>query len=350
MFKKIIIALLVVTLVGAAAVALIDQRGAISVDASPSGIQEAAPQIVDSAPIVPSAAVVPGVVPTETVQQPAVQPETTQPIVTAVSTVGDVWSGSGEILELSAVGMRLALTDGSDVFVELGPVDFWQSQGTLLPGADVVVDGFFNGTDYHVRAVTTSNGIVITMRDSSGRPLWAGGVNSSAGENGGLGEVQIPADEWVMVDGTVTALTNNGLTLLTPDGETMMVSFGRADFWQQQSVTFAAGDQISMQGFWQADQFTPAQVIKSETGERILLRDPNGRPLWAGPGRSQGTNSDGNGQGGNAGNGQGGNVGSGNQGSGSADSSTGSNSGNGDRYGAGGTGGNGSGNRHGSNQ
>jgi hypothetical protein len=107
--------------------------------------------------------------------------------------------------------------------------------------------------------------------------------------------VQIPADQWVTVEGSVTALTNNGLILQTSDGAALTVSFGRADFWQEQAVTFALEDTVALLGFWQGEQFSSGQVIKTATGERILLRDPNGRPLWAGPGRGQG-NGNGGGQ------------------------------------------------------
>ncbi len=148
------------------------------------------------------------------------------------------------------------------------------------------MDGFFNGTDYHARTVTTSEGAVLALRDEAGQPLWSGG--NGTGENGGLGQVQIPADQWVTVEGTVTALTNSGLVLQTSDAQTLTISFGRADFWQTQAVTFAVGDAVSALGFWQGEQFSAGQVSKTVTGERILLRDPNGRPLWAGPGRGQG--------------------------------------------------------------
>src|SRR5690606_30976864 len=147
----------------------------------------------------------------------------------------------------------------------------------LLPGAVVTVAGFFNGTDYHAQAVTTTNGEVLTLRDEAGSPLWSGG-NGGIDDNGGQGAVQIAADEWVTIEGTVTALTNNGLILQTTDGAALTVSFGRADCWQQQAVTFALGDTVALLGFWQGEQFSSGQVTKMATGERILLRDPNGRP------------------------------------------------------------------------
>ncbi len=273
MVKKLIVGLLLLTVIGGVGVALLSQPSAITPD---------------------TAIATPTHVPQGGQNGQGGQPEVTrEPVNAAASSVGDVWSGSGTILELTAVGMTLQLQDGSEIFIELGPESYWNAQGvTLLAGAQVTVDGFFNGTDYHARAVTTSGGAVLTVRDEAGSPLWSGG---GEGSNGGQGAVQIPADQWVTVEGTVTALTNNGLILQTTDGAALTVSFGRADFWQQQTVTFAVGDAISMLGFWQGEQFSPGQVTKTATDERILLRDPNGRPLWAGPGRGQG-----NGQGGGA--------------------------------------------------
>ncbi|MBK8020616.1 MAG: hypothetical protein IPK19_04085 [Chloroflexi bacterium] len=262
MMKKLLVGLLLITVIGGVAASLLSQPAASTTSASATATHQ--PQGRNA------------------------QPETTrEPANNAVNMVGDAWSSSGTILELTAVGMTLQLEDGSEIFVELGPETYWGAQGvTLLAGADVAVDGFFNGTDYHARAVTTSAGVVLSVRDENGSPLWSGG--SSGGSNGGQGEVQIPADQWVTIEGIVTALTNNGLIVQTSDDTTLAVSFGRADFWQQQSVTFAIDDAITLLGFWQGDQFSAGQVTNTATGERILLRDPNGRPLWAGPGRGQG--------------------------------------------------------------
>ena len=96
----------------------------------------------------------------------------------------------------------------------------------------------------------------------------------------------------------VASDNRNVVAVVTADVEVMVISFGRADFWQSQGVQFAEGDAIEVQGFWQVGQCQAGQVTKAATGERLLLRDPNGRPLWGGPGRNGG-------QGGNGGQGQG---------------------------------------------
>ncbi len=270
MFKKIIVGLLVMTVVGGAAFALLDRQNIASSET---------------------------LTPTATHQQANGQANSGLAGQESISNVGEVWSGRGTILDLTTVGMTLVLENGSEVYVELGSPEYWQAQGVPLnAGAVVTVDGFFNGTDYHARTVTTSDGMILALRNEAGQPMWSGGNGDGGGTNGGQGQVQIPADQWVTVEGMVTALTNNGLILQTADAQSLTISFGRTDFWQTQAVTFAVGDTISMLGFWQGQQFSAGQVTKTATGERILLRDPNGRPLWAGPGRGQGNGSGGQGQ------------------------------------------------------
>lgn len=218
--------------------------------------------------------------------------------------VGAPWSATATIVELGEVGMSVTLEDGSQVYVELGPSFYWQAQGTLAAGETVTIDGFYNGDQYHAAKITQADGTVLTLRSETGQPLWSGGASNGGGSSrgnqgaGGSGQVQIPPEEWVTMTATVTAVNRNGLTIATAEGEVMVLNFGRADFWQSQAVQFAEGDAIEVQGFWQDGQFQAGQVTKMATGERLLLRDPNGRPLWGGPGRNGG-------QGGNGRQGQG---------------------------------------------
>jgi hypothetical protein len=223
----------------------------------------------------------------------------------SVDNVGEPWSATATIAELGDVGMTVTLEDGSPVYVELGPSFYWQGQGTLAVGDAITIDGFYNGDQYHAASITQADGTVLALRSEAGQPLWSGGASNGGGSShssqgaGGTGqEVQIAPEDWVTMTATVATVNRNGLTIETADGEVMVLSFGRADFWQEQAVQFAEGDAIEVQGFWQDGQFQTGQVTKTATGERLLLRDPNGRPLWGGPGRNGG-------QGGNGGQGQG---------------------------------------------
>lgn len=262
MLKQIVVGALVLSVGVAIGIALLDNSAASQAIATPS--------VINALPV------------------DAQQAENT-PAVNAQSSVGDAWSTTGTIQELTSVGMSVLLADDSLIFVELGSPEYWQAQGVALNvGDEVQVDGFFNGTDYHAREVINPMGAILALRDETGQPLWSGSNRNAQGENGGQGQAQVPADQWVTLEGMVSAMTNNGVLLQTDDGQTLNISFGRADFWQSQAVSFQTGDAIRLQGFWQGTQFQVGQVTKVATDERILLRDPNGRPLWAGPGRGQG--------------------------------------------------------------
>lgn len=296
MWKKMIVAALVVTVTAAAVMAAIEVQG----NAAAAATQEA----VATQATTPTNAGNAG----QGKQQgknagngAAVQQELNQ----SVDNVGEPWSATATIAELGDVGMTVTLDDGSQVYVELGPAFYWQEQGSLAAGDAITIDGFYNGDQYHAAAITQTDGTVLALRAETGQPLWSGGASNGGGAShssqgaGGAGqEVQIAPEDWVTMTATVATVNRNGLTIETTEGEVMALSFGRADFWQSQAVQFAEGDAVEVKGFWQDRQFQTGQVTKTATGERLLLRDPNGRPLWGGPGRNGG-------QGGKGGQGQG---------------------------------------------
>lgn len=309
MLKNLFIAVLLVTVSGALVVGILDAQ---------SGPDVSETVLVQAQAPVPTA--------TATVSAPLAAGSGPVLAQQSVDQVGTAWIGSGNIVALTDFGLTLGLADGTQVYIELGPPTFWQAQGVALGVGDVIsVQGFFNGEQYHAQIVTNASGAQMALRNATGQPLWSGGAaqsgatgaaGASAGAQanaqtgaqagaGGVGQVQVAAEDWVSLDGTVTAVNQNGLTIQTATGEALTLQFGRADFWQSQAVTFAAGDAVQVRGFWQADQFQTGQVTKLATGERLLLRDPNGRPLWGGPGRTGAagtgtqTGTQGAGQGGN---------------------------------------------------
>lgn len=290
MWKKIIVAVLVLTVAGAVVMAVVDSQAkaaAVTPVSEVSPTPDAAPQQYGAGGNGQGR------------QQgnnasagAAVQQQLNQ----STDNVGDPWSTSGVIVEMGDVGMTVELTDGSQIYVELGPSFYWQAQGNLAAGAAITIDGFYNGDQYHAASITTADGATLALRSETGQPLWSGGAangaSGSAGHGGqgagGTGQVQVAPEDWVTIDATVATVNRNGLTVQTAEGETLVLSFGRATFWQEQAVQFAAGDAIEVKGFWQDGQYQTGQVTKLETGERLLLRDPNGRPLWGGPGRQGG--------------------------------------------------------------
>ena len=198
--------------------------------------------------------------------------------------VGDPWEGAGVILAFDEAGMTLQLTDGKEVYIELGPPFAWQEADvTLAVGDEVTVQGFFNGEQHHAATVTKANGETLQLRTEEGMPLWAGNEDTSQGMGA---EASVPADAWVTLEGTVTTFQGATLEMLTTGGKTLVLNLGQAGFVESQGISFATGDAIAVLGFWQNDLFRAGEITKLDTGERLMLLDPNGRPLWGGPGRS----------------------------------------------------------------
>ncbi len=327
MMQKLIVGVLVLTVIGAVGIGVYDaqqtnaQATQVSVLANADGLSASS---VASDPAAQAAQIAP--TPTvEFIDSAATTGTTTDSVLdtttvgipvqeqiqAATNMVGDPWLASGTITLLDTAGMDLALPDGSTVYVELGPSHYWSELGITLSVGDVVtVQGFQNGDQYHAATVTTANGAQIVVRTAEGQPLWSGGANGGQNQNGatngatsGQTEAQVTPDQWITVEGTVTAVNTNALTMQTTAGETLQLQLGEPSFIAQQGITFAAGDPISVLGFWQGTQFRAGDITKTATGERLMLLDPNGVPMWGGPGRAgsrsgqNGTTTGGQGQG-----------------------------------------------------
>ncbi len=167
MVKKIIIAALAVTVVGAAG-------GAVAYQIVNSNeMAEAA-----EANIAPTAA--PADEASDQAEQPADFTVTNgEPQVMAEAMVGEPWAGAGVIVSLETNGMTLMLENGSETYIELGPPYAWQDQISLEAGEQVQVEGFYNGEQIHARVVTLATGESLELRTETGAPLWSGGTNRS---------------------------------------------------------------------------------------------------------------------------------------------------------------------------
>jgi hypothetical protein len=206
------------------------------------------------------------------------------------------WEAEGEIMEINTNGITLRLADNSEVFVELGPDQFWQEQGlTLQPGMQVRIEGTENSGMIHAYNITAVNGSTLQLRTESGQPMWSGGIQNSQGQNGnrsGSGQPdpqsQVQVDEWVTIRGVVASFQGGNMTINTTEGDVLAIQTGQPRFFASQSVTFAVGDEVELVGYYEGDQFVAGDITQLATNLRVMLRDPNGRPLWAGPGNGKG--------------------------------------------------------------
>jgi hypothetical protein len=221
---------------------------------------------------------------------------------------------SGVVESIDSTGMTVEKADGEELVVELGPPSFWSSQGIEIEvGDSVEVLGFYEGESFTVGdIVLTATGEHIMLRNPNGRPLWTGGTSSNQGGHGqgATGEIaqnslglvdgsqepqpQAAVEDWITVQGTVTAVELNALTIETTEGESMLVQLGPEHYWTTQGIVFVAGDEVSITGFYEDEvSFSAGSVTLLATGETLALRDADGRPLWAG-----GQNANGRGGGG----------------------------------------------------
>ena len=282
MFKKIAIGLLLVTVLGAGGAAAAYQASAVEENDVLAISESVAPEQGQGNGNMGQG------------QQGEAQ-QGTQAMV-AEGAQGEAWMETGLITEIDDTGFQFSLQSGESVYIELGPADYWKNQGVVLEaGQSITVDGSINEGIIHATAVLTSDGQVLQVRSDTGQPLWSGGVDNAQGQNGnngeGTGESQIQIDEWVTLEGTLMSFQGGNMTMSTAGGEIVAFQTGQPRFFAEQGVTFQVGDEIIVVGFYQDDQFTAGDITQVAPGELVMLRDPNGRPLWAGPGNGKGNGS-----------------------------------------------------------
>jgi hypothetical protein len=227
---------------------------------------------------------------------------------------------TGTVVELQAQGLLVDTAEQGELLLNLGRPGFADQQNVSFnPGDAIAIDGFIGDEGFFVAGVirNEANGQSLQLRDPNGRPLWAGpgrvqngqGAQGGQGRRGGQGQGQMGngqmqgqgqmgsnqqfQPEWQTLTGTVVELQAQGLLVDTAEQGELLLNLGRPGFADQQNISFNSGDAITIDGFIGDEGFFVAGVIRNEAnGQSLQLRDPNGRPLWAGPGQMQ------NGQGG----------------------------------------------------
>jgi hypothetical protein len=83
------------------------------------------------------------------------------------------------------------------------------------------------------------------------------------------------------------------MLLETGAGELIEVSLGRSGYWEAQGISLVPGDAVVVEGYYEEGDTTLAasSVTLEATGQTIVLRDPSGRPMWAGGRRNGGAGS-----------------------------------------------------------
>jgi hypothetical protein len=125
-------------------------------------------------------------------------------------------------------------------------------------------------------------------QDQAGNGGGQGQSQGQGGTRGGQGQGQggdEQAADWQAFDGVVASVDEEALIVTLADGGEMIVE-GRAwRYAQEQGFSASIGDSVSLSGFYdEAGDFEVGQIDNGATGQRVVLREETGRPLWAGSG------------------------------------------------------------------
>lgn len=84
---------------------------------------------------------------------------------------------TGIVNSFDGVGVSLTTDDGAPLWVQFGQSRYVTAQGvTFTAGDHLTVNGFYENGQYQAGTVTNdTTGQTLNLRDSTGRPLWAGG-------------------------------------------------------------------------------------------------------------------------------------------------------------------------------
>lgn len=105
-----------------------------------------------------------------------------------------------------------------------------------------------------------------------------------AGLGDGTGTGQAVVEEWVTLEGTVTGVDADALTVKAANGETVTVENRAWTYAQSQGFSAQNGDKVTVVGFYEDGTLEVGKITDQTNGQQVSLRDENGRPLWAGRG------------------------------------------------------------------
>jgi len=121
---------------------------------------------------------------------------------------------------------------------------------------------------------------------SRGGQRRGGGGMSSGGSIAGHSEVETAS--WITVEGSVVSADTEALVVSTADGETVVIE-GRAwRFAQELGYTARINAPITVVGFYEDGEFKVVQISGNGSEAPLQLREPGGRPIWAGGGQQGG--------------------------------------------------------------
>jgi hypothetical protein len=100
-----------------------------------------------------------------------------------------------------------------------------------------------------------------------------------------LGVGQAEVDEWITLEGTVSAVDDTSMLVTTVEGETVTIENRAWSFAQEAGFAVQSGDRVRLVGFYEDGDLEVGTIENLSSGIQVQLREASGRPLWAGRGR-----------------------------------------------------------------
>jgi len=123
---------------------------------------------------------------------------------------------------------------------------------------------------------------------------WQSAVGGGQGgrwsvEGPGANDPQTQAQERLSVTGGVESVDGTRLVLRTESGGLVEVTLGQVGYWDAQGISLVRGDVVVVEGLsGDGSSLETRSVTLLSTGQTVVLRDENGRPMWAGGRRGVG--------------------------------------------------------------
>jgi hypothetical protein len=112
------------------------------------------------------------------------------------------------------------------------------------------------------------------------------GYGAARGQGAGTGvaDPQAAQKEIITLHGVVNSYLAPNFTLLTDDGQSVMVQLGNQRFVSDLGIVLQEGAAVTLTGFYETgDTFAASSLTLDASGQTYSLRDQaSGRPLWAG--------------------------------------------------------------------
>jgi hypothetical protein len=258
-------------------------------------------------------------------------------LATEEQVVEDWTAYEGTVVQAPAAGSELVIEteDGEEIVAGTGP-GYLADQGFVLGvGDEVQVQGYWQDDEFKAAQITRlKDSQTIQLRDQLGRPAWSGsgrraeaqgnagggqgqgnaggglgqgnagggqgqgnagggqgqgntgggqGQGNLSGDQAGMGQAQV--DEWLTLEAVVTGVDSAALAVSADNGEEIVLDGRPWRYLLEQGFQVAVGDRVKLVGFYENGSFEAGAVTNLSTGQQVLIRDENGRPLWAGRGR-----------------------------------------------------------------